>query len=288
MLVEWLRRNQNVVVPLGLFLSSLMLLSYESYDPENQQMSLFTVAVLDVIGVGQRSVTGTTRGVRDLAHDYIWLRGVEEENKELRQRVDQLEYQNNRLQEQAYENKRLRGLLNFRPMEGFDTVPAEVTGESELGLPKTIKIDKGSIQGIRPKMAVISYNSALVGQILDEPGSGIGVFNSQVLLITDPRSRVNVMVQRPESRAKGILAGRPGQSDSCDLLYAGRHADIRVGDTLITSGYGDVFMKGLPVGVVREEINDPTSYFPRIRVEPFADFSKLEEVLVIVPAGAAP
>jgi rod shape-determining protein MreC len=90
-------------------------------------------------------------------------------------------------------------------------------------------------------------------------------------------------VQRPQSRARGMLVGRPGETDACDLVDTERHADIRVGDTLITSGYGGLFMKGLPAGVIKEIVNDPASYFPLVRVEPIADFSKMEEVLVIVP-----
>ncbi|HUT53386.1 MAG TPA: rod shape-determining protein MreC [bacterium] len=288
MFAEWLRRNQNVVVPLALFLSSLTLLSYESYSPKNQRTSLFAGVVIDVISLGQRSVTGVAYGIRDTFQHYFWLRGVEEENEELRRRVSELDSKNQRLQEQAYENERLRKLLNFEPMEGFKTVPAQVIGESALGLPKTITIEKGSLSGIRPRMAVISYNSALVGQILDQPGSGIGAISCQVLLITDQRSRVSVMVQRPASRAKGMLVGRPGETNTCDLLYTERHADIRAGDTLITSGYGGVFMKGLPVGVIKEIVNDPASYYPLVRVDPVADFSKLEEVLVIVPEGEGP
>lgn len=284
MLFEWLRRNQNVVVPLGLFLASLIWLSYQSYDKRNQQMSVFSGLVVDVAGLGQSSVTGVIDGVGDVSRHYLWLVGVEVENRELLREVMDLRRDNRELKEQAIENERLRRLLHFKPREQIhDWIPAQVVGESApAGFNKTITIDKGSQDGIKPRMAVITYDSALVGQILDEPGSAIGFHSSQVLLITDRRSRVNVIVQRPESRAKRILAGRP-ESNTCDLLYAERMDDIRVGDLLITSGFGRVFMKGWPVGVIREIIRDSTLLYPRISVDPIADFSKLEEVIVIVP-----
>ena len=288
MFLEWLRRNQNVVVPVALFLASITLLSYESYDPRNQRMSIFSRMVVDTLSLGQRAVSGATHGVQDLWRNYFWLVGVEDENDALRREVEQLRRQNTALITQALENVRLRRLLLFQPTEEIKTwIPAEVIGESPPGMAQTITINKGSRDGIRPRMAVITYDSALVGQILDEPGSEIDFLSSRALLLTDRRSRVNVMVQRPESRAKGILAGRPETKD-CELLYLEPLADIRVGDLLISSGYGQVFRKGWPAGIVREIINDPSSLSPRISVEPVANFSKLEEVMVIVPAEETP
>jgi rod shape-determining protein MreC len=89
-------------------------------------------------------------------------------------------------------------------------------------------------------------------------------------------------VQRPDSRAKGSLAGIP-EINGLELLYTPRLADIRVGDLLISSGYGLVFKKGWPAGKVKKISSDPDSLYPKIMVEPVADFTKLEEVIVIVP-----
>jgi len=269
---------------LGLFLASLVLLSYESYDQRNKRMSVFSRTVMDVIGLGQMTVTGVTRGVRDSVNRYVWLRGVAQENEALRREIERLNRERNMLRKQAIENERLRRLLHFKPMEEIkDWIPAQVTGESSPGAPKTIKIDKGSLHGIRPRMAVVTYDGALVGQILDEPGSPIAHIFSHVLLITDLRSKVNVMVQRPESRTRGLMDGRPEYDDCVMHLYSGRPFDIKVGDRLVTSGFGGVFKKGWPAGVVKEIASDPSSYSPRISVEPAADFFRMEEVIVIVP-----
>jgi rod shape-determining protein MreC len=284
MLLEWLIRNRNVVVPLGLFLASLVLLSYESYDQRNKRMSVFSRSVMDVIGLGQRTVTGVTRGVRDSVSRYIWLRGVARENEALRREIEKLNRERNLLREQAIENERLRRLLHFKPMEVIkDWIPAQVTGESSPGAPKTIKIDKGKWHGVKPRMAVVTYDGALVGQILDEPGSSIAYDSSQVLLITDLRSKVTVRVQRPDSRTRGLMEGRPEYDDCVLHLYSDRPFDIKVGDRLISSGFGGVFKKGWPTGVVKEIASDPSSYSPRISVEPVADFFTMEEVIVIVP-----
>ncbi len=283
MFTERLSQKQHIAVPLSLLLTSIVLLSYFSYTRRGTRSSAFSRTLISAVALGQKTTTGTVRGIRDLVRHYLWLRGVEDENRELRGKLRDLQRRNFLLREQAVENERLRRLLNFNPREKIeDWIPAQVIADDLSGLYKTITINKGSMQGIKPRMAVITYDSALVGQIMDEPGSKIGYNASQVLLITDSRSRVEVMVQRPESRAKGILWGRP-DSDDCKLLYVDRLADIVPGDLLVSSGYGGVFRKGWPAGTILEINRDPSQFYPEIRVEPMADFSRLEEVMVILP-----
>lgn len=287
MLLDWLRRHQEIVVPLALFLFPVFLLAYGSYT-EHRDVSLFSRAVLSTVGFFQGTVTSSVNRSSSIFDRYLWLRGVEEENRRLRQELDELRRKNYMLQEQEIENQRLRKLLRFRPHEDIASwIPAEVIGDNLFGLNKTVTIDKGSVDGIKPRMAVIAYDGALVGQILDEPGSAISFFSSQVLLITDRRSRVAVMSQR--SRDKGVLAGTP-EGKQCELApkERARATDIKVGDLLVSTGGGGVFRKGWPVGEVIEVKTDATKLSPRIVVKPIADFSKIEEVMVILPVGERP
>lgn len=285
MLFDWMRRNFRTLFPAALFLASLSLLSYGSYSRRARHPSLFSRSVLDVAGFFESMVSGSGRGARNLFSHYVWLVGVEEENRALKEELAACRRSNYALVEQATENQRLRRLLNFQVQGEIENyIPAQVIGQNLSGLNRTITINKGSRDGIRPRMTVITYDSALVGQILDEPGSVIGAHTCQVLLITDRRSRVDVAVQRPESRAKGILAGRP-EREEVELLYADRLSDIRQGDLLISSGYGGIFRKGLPAGRVVEVIHVPDLFYPRVLVEPMAEFARLEEVMVI-PAEA--
>jgi rod shape-determining protein MreC len=278
MLLEWLRRHQNIVVPGGLLVFSLLLLSLQSY--RTMKTSLLSRGLLTIVGLGQGLVTGTTEGLSDLWNNYFWLREVEETNQKLVKENESLNRRIILLQNQADENERLRRLLNFEPKGDIKSwIPAEVIGRSMTGLNRTITINKGSYHGIRPRMAVFSYDSAVIGQILDEPGSMIGPLTSQVLLITDRRSMVPVLVRR--SRVSGTVAGRPENND-CILLDVTRLDDLQVGDDLITSGYGGVFMKGFPIGKIIEVVNDPSQLSPGVTVRPDADFSRLEEVMVIV------
>ncbi len=227
-------------------------------------------------------------GVGDRFSKYVFLIGIEDENKRLKRELEEARRKNYRLREQAIENERLRRMLNFKPREDIKSwIPAEVIARNMGGLNKTITIDKGSRDGVRPRMAVITYDSALVGQILDETGSGIGLGSSQVLLIIDRRSRVGVIDQRESSRAWGVVAGRP-ETDEAEWLYTNQQDDLKVGDLLISSGAGGVFLKGWPVGRVMDVTLDEATFRRKIRVKPVVDFSRLEEVMVIIPRQEAP
>lgn len=281
MLLEWLRRHLNILMPLALFLASLLTLSINTY--KRQKSSFFTRTVFSLTGYGQNAVSGTTGGLSSLWDKYIYLVGVEKENQELKAELQKLKRENYALRDQEMENDRLRRMTNLEPRKDIRRwIPAQVIGRPLSSLNKTIVINKGSRHDIKPRMAVITYDNMLVGQILDEPGSIIGYHQSQVLLITDRRSRVPVVVER--SRATGILAGRP-ETDDCELLYLSESKidDIRVGDLLVSSGYGGVFLKGWPAGKAIETIRDPALLYPQVTVRPAADFNKIEEVLVIVP-----
>jgi rod shape-determining protein MreC len=101
---------------------------------------------------------------------------------------------------------------------------------------------------------------------------------SKVLLIIDQNSAVDCIIQR--SRDEGIVKGLTAKL--CVLEYMLKTSDVVVGDKVVTSGLGRVYPKGLPVGKVLEVVNIPGELFKDIKVVPMVDFSKLEELLVIL------
>ena len=132
---------------------------------------------------------------------YLWLIKVEAERNELVERVKQLEAQNSRLMEYENENKRLRGLLFFSEETGHKGIVASVVGRDSSNWIKTITIDRGSDDGIRPGLAVVDGN-AVVGQT-----TSVTEDSAKVLLLTDNASAIDAIVQ--SSRASGIAEGGP-------------------------------------------------------------------------------
>jgi rod shape-determining protein MreC len=103
-------------------------------------------------------------------------------------------------------------------------------------------------------------------------------WSAQVLLLIDQSSAVDALVQR--TRFRGIVQGETTRT--CRFKYVVRKADIKIGDTLISSGLDRIYPKGLRLGSVSEVTRPASGLFQEVKVRPFVDFTRIEEVLVIL------
>lgn len=197
--------------------------------------------------------------------------GLREENRILRERIDLLNRRAEEARLTADENRRLRDLIGFRQSIPFTTVPAQVIGRDPANWSNALIIDKGSADNVRQNRAVLSTRG-LVGRVLEA-----GRRSARVLLITDPNSKVGVLIQR--NRQGGILVGRP--DGTCKMIYIALDSDVKKGDRIITAGFGTVFPKGILVGEVIGAGKEPGRLYKYAIVRPSQDMSRLEEVLCI-------
>lgn len=207
----------------------------------------------------------------DAAKKIIPFASLREENSLLRERIDLL---NRRIEESKLlysENQRLKDILGFRKAISYTTIPAEIIGRDPANWSNSLIIDKGSTHGIRQGRAVLSTRG-LVGRTLE-----IGRYSAKILLITDPNSKVGVVIQR--NRQGGILVGRP--DGSCKMIYIALDADVAKGDRVITAGFGTVFPKGILIGEVMGSGKEPGRLYKYAIVKTSQDMSRLEEVLCI-------
>jgi rod shape-determining protein MreC len=226
----------------------------------------------------ERVVTFPVRETRRLWRDYVGLVDVREHNEELRQRVTDLELENLQYKEAIVSSERFQRLAGFRAKRGISMVPANVVAQDLSPWFQAVIIDQGSSAGIGAGMPVIT-DSGVVGVVAGTtPGA------SKVLLVIDPQSRVDVYVQR--TRARGTLRGRTDLD--CEFLNVLREDDVREGDLVLTSGLAAMYPKGLVVGRVSRVERKPFGLFQRAEVEPAVDFSKLEEVFVILERRELP
>jgi rod shape-determining protein MreC len=121
-------------------------------------------------------------------------------------------------------------------------------------------------------MAVMSTRG-LVGRVVEA-----GRYSSKVLLITDPALKVGVMIRR--NRQGGVMVGRPG--GRCKVIYISLDSDARIGDKVITTGFGSVFPKGILIGDIESMGRDEGRLYKYAIVRPSQDLSRLEEVLCII------
>ena len=212
----------------------------------------------------------------EIPHD---LQSMRAENAQLKDQVDQLIYQVSMLREIQIENDNLRQLLNLKEQSpdilgpNADLLFADVIGRDPSNLLRYLTIDRGSQDGIKPGMPVITPRG-LVGQI-DE----VRPNSAKVKLLTDPSSSVTAMVQR--SRATGSVQGQTGNSLVMNLLPQTEQGVAQVGDLILTSGLGGSFPRHLLIGQVTEVRQRDVDMFQEVQVQPAVDYDQLETVIVV-------
>lgn len=220
----------------------------------------------------QEVLTHSLRFVRDIWRSYFALVSAAKENTTLHLKLREAEAWNHKCLEVEKSNARLRHLLNFKPSRPQQVLPAEVIGIDPSAWSKTIIIDKGSADGVKKGFSVV-VPEGIVGQIIS-----VAHHYSKVLMIIDPNSAVDAMLQR--NRARGIVKG--ADDGTCLFDYALRKHEILEGDTVISSGLDGVFPKGLQLGRVTRIVKNDAGIFQTVTVTPFVDFEKIEEVLVVI------
>ncbi len=219
-------------------------------------------------------------------HNYVDLRNVRKQNRELQDEVARLQMEQARLKQDADQARRLQALLDFKEKFVAKTLAAQVIGTSGTEQSRVIIIDKGSRDGIKTDMAVITPDG-IVGKIKD-----VFPLSSQVLLISDHDSGAGVILE--SSRLQGILKGSAQGDLQIDVMSDEK---VEAGEHVITSGGDRIFPKGLSVGTVTSSSPDPDNDpFLSIRIKPAADLRRLEEVMVITkmaedasaPSGPSP
>ncbi len=219
------------------------------------------------------------KGGRTVSDHYLMLVGTQKKNEFLEKDNAFLRTQLAALQEVEAENLRLRKGLEFQADVAQTLIAAHVVAHDISTDYHGVRIDRGSEQGVAQGMGVISP-SGLVGKILR-----VTPHFSDVVTVLDPTSNVDIVVQR--SRVRGILSGKAGEL-SCTLKYIDRLDDVRNDDTVVASGFGNVFPKGLLVGYVSHVTPDRNGVIKTVTVKTAVDLYRLEEVFIVVPPPEQP
>jgi rod shape-determining protein MreC len=266
-----LGRYRNLTILVGvLFLQVLGLAVQVKRSGDASSTRLIRVWAVDLITPFERGLVWAQNGANNVWHDYFFLRGVRAENRHLKDQIEQMKLAQARLSEDAIQAQRLQSLLAFREQFISKTVAAQVIGSSGSDLSRSIYIDKGENAGLKADMAVITAGG-IVGKVwLVYPSTSL------VLMINDQSSGVGVFLEK--SRLQGVLRGTPNGELILERVM--NDEQVAAGDTVLSSGGDQIFPKGLPVGTV-SNVGPGREMFLSVKVNPAADLSRLEEVLVV-------
>lgn len=274
MITDFLRRYRDLLIVLALI--ALPFVLYVSNAKEVRDHNAIDRFVVLVSAPIQWLVTSTVDGVIDLWSRYVYLVGTEDKYLELAQENGRLRGELRAREELRLENERLRLLLGLRERAPeVRMAHARVIAESPTPLFRSIRVDRGSSDGVRVGAAVLGFEG-LVGRV-----AALASGHADVMLLVDANSSTDVLVQRTRARARVRGAGDDGQL-ALEVQYLARTADVVPGDILITSGVGDIFPKGLSVGTVAATEQRAFGLYQGAQVQPSVDFTRLEDVMIVL------
>ncbi|NEX63866.1 rod shape-determining protein MreC, partial [Noviherbaspirillum galbum] len=214
------------------------------------------------------------RDAATMAGDYFTsLSTLERENKALKQDKVLNAQTLQQVHQLAAENDQLRKLLAANERVPMKSVLSEILYDARDAYTRKVVVDRGSRQGVSPGQPVID-DVGVVGQV-----TRVFPFTAEVTLLTDKDQAIPVQVVR--SGLRSIAYGQ-GHSGSLDLRFMPTNADIKSGDTLVTSGIDGVYPPGLAVAKVTHVETKSSDAFARITCQPIAGIDRNRQLLILL------
>lgn len=271
-----IQRHRNAIALVAVLFLQVLALAVQikrpadAAKPEAGSTRLIRVWVVTAITPFERGFVNLAGLTRMVWSDYLYLRGVRQENRALKEEMGRMRIEQARLREDAHQAQRLQALLEFKQQFVSQTLAAQVLGSSGTDRARILYLDKGADDGVKEDMAVITPEG-VVGKVLRVFPS-----SSQVLAINDATSGVGAVLEK--SRLQGVVKGTDG--GELRLHYLMLDEKVEVGERVLTTGGDRIYPKGLPVGTV-SEVRPGSDLFFNIRVRPTARLDRLEEVLIV-------
>ena len=236
------------------------------------------VPVLEAVtfGVFSEVQRGTSSGLsvfQRIWNGYVGLRGAHQENQQLRQQLSDALVELQQQRALAVRARGLEQLLELKDRSNLRTTAASIIAAGPDPEFRTVSIDKGRSDGLDRDMAVIAP-AGVVGRVVTPSGR-----NAKVQLLIDRNAAAGALIER--SRAQGVVVGTGDAR--LRLEYVSDVADVIVGDAVVTSGIDGIYPKGFVIGKV-VGVEKSGGAYRTITIEPAVDFSRLEEVLVVLSA----
>ncbi|HEX5429670.1 MAG TPA: rod shape-determining protein MreC [Patescibacteria group bacterium] len=225
-------------------------------------------------GFVEEKLTSGVNSGKNLFETFFTIRKLVSENSSLQQKINELSFENARLQISSSENTTLRTALDFKQKESLNLVPVEVVAADPTGFNQVVTINKGSSDNLALGNAVVVAPGLLVGKI-----TSLAPHTASVTLITDPS--VTVAAKVPDSGAQGLVSGEHGLGLSFNLVS--QNEVIKTQDNVVTSDLSQDFPEGLLIGQIDSIKSQPSELFQQASISPAADLRNLKFLFVVEP-----
>ena len=214
----------------------------------------------------------------DLADSTMSRRELLKQIDNLRRENQQLKIQSLQANETVRENDQLRFAISWQKQTPWKLKLANVVMRDPANWWRTVQIDLGSRNGRAVNLPILSPEGFLIGRI-----SSVDLYKSQVILIGDPNCRVSARVENPTHDIGVLGAGGPLDDSLVGLSYLSSGANLKSGQSVVTSGEGGIFPPGIPIGQIVDAQQVEFGLYTEARVKLNANLGALEEVWVLFP-----
>jgi rod shape-determining protein MreC len=262
---------------IGLMLA-LPLISLNLERRDSGQVKWYDQPVLWIVNPTQEFFSRFALGVSHTTSDYINLLDIKKYNRLLREEIEKQKQTIAMAEDLKLENSRLKKQLAFQAEAPGNLLGAQVVGVDLWPEYSSLKINKGSLAGVKKGMTVITHEG-VVGYILNTTTN-----YSTVLALTDHNAVIDAIVER--TRARGIVEGLG--VDLCHIKYLQRTDDVQIGDMIVTSGIvhsgvDKIFPKGVPIGTVTKVSRKAFGVTQQVELRPVVDITRIEEIMIVIP-----
>lgn len=222
------------------------------------------------------SVNNSVKNFLDFAFNF---REVKEENKKLTERNNDLETKAVEYDNLKKENDRLREMLDFKDQRSdYQYIPCNIIGKSGGSFLEGYTIDIGKKDGLEVGMVVVSAKG-LVGQV-----TSVSSNYAIVQTLLNENIAVSVLIESTRETT-GIVKGYKDSNNKflAKIYYLPIDSQIKEGDVILTSNQGGIYPKDIKIGQVISVEEDKGKIMKNAIIEPYVDFNKLEELLVVIP-----
>jgi rod shape-determining protein MreC len=224
----------------------------------------------------QSPVTTITASISNYFISISNLRSAQSENDVLKQRVQELEVELKQKEELASENARLRSFLQLKDQSKYKVLTARIIGRDPSVWFDSSIVNRGSLDGVALNMPVVT-DGGLVGRV-----TAVSPLTAQVDLITRDKSGLGAVIgQIGESSALGVVSGTSNK-DLLEMKYVPGNVEVRVGQSVFTTGQDGIFPPGLKVGEIVNLVPGSATTPHQIQIRPAAKLSSMQEVGILL------
>jgi len=231
--------------------------------------------IFGLFSKGTAPVQGGLYGISNIFNSFQTKKELEKNNEDLNKKLEQAALDSAQLKTLQAENQALRQQLKFFEEKHYNFVTTRVISSSAEETTSALILNRGAKDGIKVGYPVVADDGILVGKIIEVKDS-----ISTLLLLTDSLSKVAATIQNKDTTI-GVIAGEHSISIKMEMIP--QNEEVKVGDTVVTSGLQENIPAGLLIGLIDRVDATSSELFKKAYIYPLVDYHKLNIVSVLVP-----